>query len=732
MSTSRQARPLLVFIGVLFSFFVAEAVLVSAQLQQILKDTFQHETTSQLEVMADSAYESVLKADYVTIRTFIERWSASHPEYIELRAIAPNGFIIAERARPIPPEARTITLSKTLNLDDRELLRLELVADSNPSVSAIASSLRNRLYLCAVLFTTILGVVLWRALQTMAIQPLEREIIRRTEAEEELRRAHDQLEVTVQERTADLRLELAERRRVEAELVQREERIRLLLDSTAEGIFGADATGRCTFCNPSALRLLGYEQEADLLGMDMHALIHCRADGSPSSPQESIISQAYLTGRGCHSDQDLFRRRDDSSFPVECWSYPIRDDAGLPQGTVVTFIDITDRKRLESQLVQSRKMEAIGTLAGGIAHDFNNILAPIMGYLELAMMKIDPHSKVEAYLQAIHQASCRARDLVKQILTFSRRDAEELSPVEVNLLVKEALKLLKASLPSTIEIRQNLDSRCGRVMADPTKIHQVVMNLGTNAYQAMGDSGGVLTVATRPLAIAGEGQDSQSLGLKPGNYLVLEIGDTGPGMEAVTLERIFEPYFSTKPTGQGTGMGLAVVHGIVNHYGGKITVESASGRGTTFHLYLPVIAAGGLIPDATGSAAPLPTGTERVLLVDDEEYVLEVEAELLESLGYRVRALASPLDALAEFTLHREAYDLVITDMTMPRMTGDRLAKKILALRPGLPIVICTGFSHLISEETVGAAGIKGYIAKPVTLVALANTVRHALDGRGG
>jgi len=410
-------------------------------------------------------------------------------------------------------------------------------------------------------------------------------------------------------------------------------------------------------------------------------------------------------------------------------SFPLVDATGLT-GFVHIAKDITGQIQMEERLRQSQKMEAIGTLAGGIAHDFNNILSPILGYSELALTRISRHDAMATDLQQIIKAALRAKDLVQQILAFSRQSPKERKPLQPHLVVKEALKLLRASLPSTIEIREKISSSCGAVMADPTQLHQIIMNLCTNAYQAMREKGGVMGVSLMSTTIGEEDSKVISAELAPGEYVLLEVSDTGCGMDRTTLARIFEPYFTTKATGEGTGLGLSVVHGIVKSHKGQITAYSEPGQGTNFHVYLPRLPE---MPDPAIEAVcgePIPTGTERLLVVDDEGQITAMLQDILQNLGYRVTVSGSSLEALSLIEDNPKAFDLMITDMTMPGLTGLELTQKVLIIRPDLPVILCTGFSELINKEQAQAMGIRTYLMKPVSVRDLAQAVRNALKPR--
>ena len=376
------------------------------------------------------------------------------------------------------------------------------------------------------------------------------------------------------------------------------------------------------------------------------------------------------------------------------------------------------------QLRQAQKMEAIGTLAGGIAHDFNNILSCIIGYTELSQMKLKPENEVQADLAEIYSAGIRAKDLVSQILAFSRQGEQELLPMIVHPIVKEALKLLRSSIPTTIEIKQNVH-KCGTVLANATQLHQVVMNLCTNGYHAMEAKGGELEVSLRDVEL-GEEDVAPYPELRPGPYIQLTVSDTGSGMPPSIMERVFEPYFTTKEKGVGTGMGLSVVHGIVTSHGGASSVESDPGKGTTFHVYLPRVQR-----EAEKRAdrdKPLPKGDERILFVDDEESLAKLGRQMLEKLGYNVVAITDSLKSLELFRQDPERFDLVITDMTMPHLTGDKLAQQLMEIRPDIPIIISTGFSKQMDANRANEMDIKAFTMKPLVLRDLANTVREVLD----
>ncbi|MBF0480426.1 MAG: response regulator [Desulfovibrionaceae bacterium] len=405
---------------------------------------------------------------------------------------------------------------------------------------------------------------------------------------------------------------------------------------------------------------------------------------------------------------------------------PMHDAAGALEQTVLVAHDVTQRKGLEARLRQSQKMEAIGTLAGGIAHDFNNILGIIMGFAEMAMDASKDDATMSRRVNHILDACQRARDLIFQILTFSRQSSEEVSPLRVGPLIAETMKLLAATLPKNIAIEERIDPGDDWVRADPTQIQQILMNLCANAAHAMREKGGSLFVGLETLELGAA--EAQALpGLSPGRHARLTVRDTGHGMKPEILDRIFDPFFTTKNPGVGTGMGLSVVHGIVQKYGGAVNVASRPDAGSTFEIYLPLETPGkaaGTLPARPDSP---PSGQGRVLAVDDEKTLLEMTRDMLTSLGYTVTAVSSPAEALKLFAANPAAFDAVLTDQTMPGMSGAELAREMLALRPEIPIVMSTGYSETINPEKAAGLGIREYLLKPVLKRALAEAMARAL-----
>ena len=519
--------------------------------------------------------------------------------------------------------------------------------------------------------------------------------------------------------------DISARKKTEEALKISEEKYRNILESIEEGYYETNLKGSFTFLNESMSRIFGIAKER-LLGMNFRTYL----DEANARKIYNIFHDVYKSFRPRRLTGEL-ARKDSQRLTVEASVNLILDSGNSPIGFRGVVRDISEqktvekeRKRLQLQLQQAQKMEAIGTLAGGIAHDFNNILSAIMGYSELAQADVPAGSMVANSLAKIHLAGERARDLVKQILTFSRQAEQELKPLPINPIVKEALKLLRASLPSTIHIDQQITSEA-MVMADPTQIHQIMMNLCTNASHAMEEKGGTLTVDLVETNLSAD-QARRIPDLMSGRYLKLGVRDTGQGMSEAVRQRIFDPFFTTTEHGKGTGMGLSVVHGIVKTHRGAISVESRPAEGSTFSIYLPIIE--GEKIEKVHPLTPIPRGSENILFVDDEDFQVEIGEGVLQRLGYSVTTRTSSTAALETFRSHPEKYDLVITDMTMPQLTGDVLARKLLDIRPDLPIIICTGYSERLTEEHALSIGIRELVMKPVLIRDLAVKIRRALD----
>jgi signal transduction histidine kinase/CheY-like chemotaxis protein len=418
-------------------------------------------------------------------------------------------------------------------------------------------------------------------------------------------------------------------------------------------------------------------------------------------------------------------RREGSAYIANTRIFPICDERGNAINLVCVKTDVTHEVQLEKQLQHAQKMEAVGTLAGGIAHDFNNILGGILRYAELSMLNASADDNLKHNLNRIIDGCRRAKELVQNILTFSRKHDEESKPIEIQIIVKEALKLLRATIPSTIEFKQQITSEPSIVCATPTQVHQVIMNLCTNAFHAMQKTGGVLEIILENIELS-SAQCEGKPNLTPGPHCRLVVRDTGDGMDSKIQDRIFEPYFTTKEQTGGTGLGLSVVHGIVKNFGGTILLNSRVGSGTTFDIYLPRVE-DMLTTDVTQPAS-LPSGNECVLVVDDELFILEILTEMLNSLGYDVDTAPGGKEAIEKFSSAPERYDVVIADLTMPKITGTQLAQKIKQLRDDVPIILTTGMTIAPSDHQDGFKEFAAILNKPILYAELAKTLRGVLD----
>lgn len=512
--------------------------------------------------------------------------------------------------------------------------------------------------------------------------------------------------------------DITERKQAEEEL----NRLGVAIEQTAESVFITDRDGTIQYVNPAFERLTGYRRK-DAIGQNPRIL--------KSGKHDALFYKQIrdnLTRGIAWNGRIINKKKDGSFYEADATISPVFDKSGKITNFVSIRHDITHEIELEKRLIQAQKMEAIGSLAGGIAHDFNNVIYAIIGYTELSMDAVPEGSKARRNLREVLKAADRAKDMVRQILTFSRKTEKVKKPISVQSVLKEAVNLLRTSLPSTIEIRQDIDVDCGPVMADSTQIHEIIMNLGTNAYHAMREKGGILGITLRQEEI-GSDDSKYDPNLHPGTYLKLIVEDTGHGIDANIMGKIFDPYFTTKGVGKGTGMGLSVVHGIVRDHGGNIRVYSKPGKGTAFYVYLPLIETGSVEREREIiSAGPVPTGRERILFIDDEEQIVQMVQQILESLGYHVTPRTSSVKAFEAFRAKPDKFDLVITDMTMPNMTGSELATRLLEIRSDIPIILCTGFSELMDEKKANAIGIREYVMKPIIRDKLARTIRKVLD----
>ncbi|WP_054699348.1 PAS domain-containing hybrid sensor histidine kinase/response regulator [Desulfosarcina cetonica] len=491
------------------------------------------------------------------------------------------------------------------------------------------------------------------------------------------------------------------------------------IHQVAEAVLITDGSGTIEYVNPAFEAITGYSR-AEAVGRTPRIL----KSGHHDEAFYGDLWDTITAGRTWHGRM-VNRKKNGTVYHEEVSISPVFDQ----QGTIVNFVavkrDITEQLDLEEHLRQAQKMEAIGALAGGIAHDFNNILFPLVGFAEMLQEDLPPESPLQDHVDEILRASTRARDLVQQILAFSRQAKQEKKAIRIQTIVKEVIKLCRASLPSTITIDAKMDNRCRSVVADPTQIHQVAMNLITNAFHAMEETGGALQVTVDEVEC--EPSDAQSGRLAAGTYVRLSVSDTGRGIDPAIRDKIFMPYFTTKDKNKGTGMGLAVVLGIVQSHGGDIQLKSTPGQGTEINAYFPCHAREAE-DDAQDTTDPIPRGHERILLVDDEAPIVRMMRQKLERLGYGVTARTSSIEALEVFNAQPDRFDLVISDVTMPNMTGLQLALEIKRTRPRMPIILCTGYSEQFDRQRIKTLGIQGVVLKPVVTRELAKEIRAVLD----
>jgi len=516
------------------------------------------------------------------------------------------------------------------------------------------------------------------------------------------------------------------RRAAEEALRESEEKYRELTELAPQTVFETDASGRITYLNRFGFKMSAFGEEDLAAGIKLKDL--CR-DGCNDLNVKDLIHADGACGRVKVTECNLFKK-DGTEFPAIIYSSPVIRN-GVLSGLRGIIIDITERKqaeverkRLETELMHAHKMEALGRFAGGIAHDFNNILSAVIGYTDLSLMNLEDPKYIEDNLNEVSKAARRAKELVQQIMTFSRKTNQEFVPVKLNEVIEEALKILRPSIPESVEISTELEKEPVTVLANPTQIHQVLFNLCSNAIHAMNDRG-KLEIILRNV----EFKECQMVGAKeigPGRFAELIIADTGVGMDSEIQKRIFEPFFTTKEVGKGVGMGLSVVHGIINSHDGAIKVHSEVGRGTSFYIYFPEASISKV--DYSMPQDEVPVGSERILFVDDEPSLADIGKRMLEELGYKVTSVTDSRKALEIFLSAPDNYDLLITDQVMPVLTGCELVLEIRKIRGGFPAVICSGYSEVLSKEKLSALGDCELIMKPINVKKIARVVRKVLD----
>ena len=511
---------------------------------------------------------------------------------------------------------------------------------------------------------------------------------------------------------------ITQRKNTENVLRHSEEKYRTMVEHSHDMIWTLDTSGHFVFFNERTEWVTGLKLR-DWVGKPFAPLI--------LEEDRSMINDVFNKTINGRSVQYELRFKTDAGeiLTISVTTAPI-----LKNGQIVGIVsfgrDITKQLKLEDRILQRQKLESIGTLAGGIAHDFNNILFPILGYAEMLLDDIPEENPLRKKINGIYSGALRARDLVKKILAFSRHEKNEMKLMKIQPVIEEAMTLLRSTISTAIDIKQDIRPDCGPVKADATQIHQVVMNLATNAYHAMENTGGELSVGLKPVEFGK--YDVGTSDMVPGSYVCLSVSDTGIGMDKKLQDKIFNPFFTTKEKGKGTGMGLSAVHGIVMGMNGYIQVYSEPGKGTQFNVYFQVEKALDQANTFIHDPEFLQTGTERILLVDDEKDIVTMEKLMLERLGYKITSLTDSSKALEMFRDHVDEFDLVITDMAMPKMSGDTLAAELIKIRPDIPIMLCTGFSETLTEAKATSLGIKGFLLKPIIMVDLARKIRQVLD----
>lgn len=526
--------------------------------------------------------------------------------------------------------------------------------------------------------------------------------------------------IELKETNSKLAEEVRKRKMVEKALKQNRKRLFSVLDHASIVLWALDRNGTFTFSEGRGLEALGYKP-GEVVGKSVFEVYAHRPD-IVEEARRALAGETFSTTTSIRGH--IYETR----------YSPLRDENGELTGTIGVATDDTERKNaeaekasLQEQLRHAQKLETIGTLAGGIAHDFNNILGPILGYTQMSLEETPKDSITRGWLENVQKAAYRAKELVQQILVFGRRHAQEYKPVKIQIIAREALRLVRASLPTTIEIQSNICGECEPVLADPTQIHQIIVNLCTNAKRAMEETGGILSITLEAVDVNEKTAAAHS-NLRTGKYVCLTVSDTGHGMDNIVMERIFEPFYTTREPGEGTGLGLSVVHGIVMGHDGEITVSSTAGEGAEFKVYLPAVTTALETVEEPAKTETIPKGTEHVLMVDDEESMIVMGSVMLGQLGYRVTTFTNSMEALRRFKEEPGSFDLVLTDQTMPHYTGTRLSDEMKRIRPDIPVIVMTGFSESIDTDNMEKYSFDAYLEKPFNTNVLGNMIRDILD----
>ena len=582
-----------------------------------------------------------------------------------------------------------------------------------------------------IMVSAIVNFVVMNAIVAVSVASLVKGLVVTSENKGALAESLKQEQVQLVRAKEELEIEITERKQAQKDLGESKEKYRRFIENAPMAVYTINTEGAFTYGNKKLLEITGYRME-EWLNKPFHPIVH-------PDDLELVVDKVYkrISGQGNPDPYEIriFHSSGDIMW-VEIVSESIfeKSESGANKlvGMQSFMTDITGRKkaekertRLEKELHQSRKMESLGTLTGGIAHDFNNILYIMIGNVDLALGDVPQWSPLHANLEAIKTAGLRAAGIVKQLLNFSQPSEQDLKPVEIIAVFRDAVSFLRSTIPTTIEIRQQLPDSEITILADPVQINQLLMNVCNNASQAMEQTGGRLDINVQRI-LKSTDEMKAFPDLPAGDYLRLTIGDTGPGIDSKIIDRIFDPYFTTKEFGKGVGMGLTVVHGIVGNHGGFIAVDNQPGSGAVFTILFPIVA--DQHPSLLETADDIPLGNETVLFVDDDEVIAEMTQQILERLGYEVKTTTNPSEALALFEAHPDDFDLVITDMTMPQMTGVGFYERLKQVRDEIPVIVCTGYSSLIDEEKARQMGIAALVMKPIIISEIARTVRTVLD----